>query len=148
MQYPIVTKLETAVFWEFLQFFSSDPLKLCQVGWGALLHRNSQVCPEMFDRVQVGALAGPLENIQRLVPKPLLCCLGCVLRVVVLSEGEPSSQSEVLSNLLHSSFPRSWLNFQSLPLKKIPKTWFCHHHASLQGWCQVSSRCDAFMPKS
>ena len=28
-----------------------------------------------------------------------LCCLGCVLRVIVLLEGEPSSQSEVLSAL-------------------------------------------------
>ena len=30
---------------------------------------------------------------------PLLRCLGCVLRVVVLLEGEPSSQSKVLSTL-------------------------------------------------
>ena len=27
------------------------------------------------------------------------CCLGCVLRVVVLLEGEPSTQSEVLNAL-------------------------------------------------
>ena len=53
----------------------------------------------MLDRVQVQALAGPLKDIQRLVPKPLLCCLGCVLRVIVLLEGEPSPQSEVLSTL-------------------------------------------------
>jgi hypothetical protein len=52
----------------------------------------------MFDRVQVEVLAGPLKDIQRLVPKPLLRCLGCVLRVVVLLEGEPSPQSEVLSS--------------------------------------------------
>ena len=38
-------------------------------------------------------LAGPLKDIQR--PKPLLCCLSCVLRVVLL-EGEPLPQSEVL----------------------------------------------------
>ena len=38
----------------------------------------------------VWALAGPLKDIQRLVPKPLLRCLGCVLRVIVLLEGEPS----------------------------------------------------------
>ena len=44
----------------------------------------------MFDQVQVQALAGPLKDIQRLVPKPLLRCL---LRVVVLLEGEPSPQS-------------------------------------------------------
>ena len=53
----------------------------------------------MFDRVQVQALAWPLKDIQRLVPKPLLCGLGCVFRVIVLLEGEPSPQSEVLSIL-------------------------------------------------
>ena len=37
------------------------------------------------------------KDIQTLVLKPLLCWLGCVLRVVVLLEGEPSPQSEVLS---------------------------------------------------
>ena len=70
----------------------------------------------MCDRVQVWALAGLLKDIQRLVPKLLLSCLGCVLRVVVLLEGELSTQSEVLSaleqvlikdlcTLLRSSFP-------------------------------------------
>uniref|UniRef100_A0A674ADR2 Cytosolic carboxypeptidase 1 n=1 Tax=Salmo trutta TaxID=8032 RepID=A0A674ADR2_SALTR len=38
-------------------------------------------------------------KVSRLVPKPLLRCLGCVLRVVVLLGGEPSPQSEVLSAL-------------------------------------------------
>ena len=45
----------------------------------------------MFDQVQVQALAGPFKDIQRLV------LFGCVLRLVVLLEGEPSPQSEVLS---------------------------------------------------
>ena len=54
----------------------------------------------MSDRVQVRALVGPLKDIQRLVPKPLLHCLGCVLRVVALLEGEPSPQSEVLEHVL------------------------------------------------
>ena len=72
------------------------PLKLCQVGWVASLHSYFQVSPEI-DRVQVRDLAGPLENIQRLFPKPLLRCLVCVLRVIVLLEGEPWPQSEVLS---------------------------------------------------
>ena len=53
----------------------------------------------MFDQVQVQALAGHLKDIQRLVLKPLLHCLDCVLSVVVLLEGEPSPQSEVLSAL-------------------------------------------------
>jgi hypothetical protein len=79
---------------EFLPFFSRDPI--CQVGWGASLHSYLQVSPEMFNLVQVWALA---KDIQRFVPKPLLRCLGCVLRVVVLLEGEPSPQSEVLRAL-------------------------------------------------
>ena len=53
----------------------------------------------MFDGVQVLALAGTLKDIQRLNPKPLLHCLGCVLMVAVLLEVEPSPQSEVLSAL-------------------------------------------------
>ena len=52
-----------------------------------------------LDRVQVRALAGPLKDHGRLVPKPLLHCLGCVFRVIVLLEVEPSAQSEVLSAL-------------------------------------------------
>ena len=135
-------KLGTPVFGEFLPFFSADPLKLCQVGWGALLHSYFKVSPEMFNQVQDRALAGPLKGIQRLVPKPLLRCLGCVLRVIVLLEGEPSPQSEFLitleqvfikdiSVLCSSSFPQSWLVSQSLPLKNIPTAWCCHHHVSL-----------------
>ena len=42
-------KLGTPVFEEFLPLFSADPLKLCQVGWGALLHSYFQVSPEMFE---------------------------------------------------------------------------------------------------
>ena len=49
----------------------------------------------MFDRVQVWAVAGPLKDIQKIVPMPLLRCLGCVRRVTVLLEGAPSPQSDV-----------------------------------------------------
>ena len=38
-------------------------------------------------------------SIMSTCPKPLLNCLGCVLRVVVLLEGKPLPQSEVLSAL-------------------------------------------------
>jgi hypothetical protein len=92
-------KLGTPVFGEFLPSFFADPLKLRQVGWGASLRSYFQVSPKMFHRVQVRALAWSYKDIQRLVPKPLLHCLGCVLRVIVLLEGEPSLQSEVLHAL-------------------------------------------------
>lgn len=39
---------------------------------------------EMLNRVKVGALAGPLLDIDKVFPKPHLCCLGCVLRTVVM----------------------------------------------------------------
>ena len=66
---------------------------------GSVAAQFFQVSLEMFNRVQVQALDGPLKDIQRLVQKPLLRCLGCVLRVIVLLEGESSPQSEVLSTL-------------------------------------------------
>jgi hypothetical protein len=53
----------------------------------------------MFDQVQVQALAWATQGIQSLVPKPLLHCLDCVFRVVVLLEGEPSPQTGTLSTL-------------------------------------------------
>jgi hypothetical protein len=47
--------------------------------------------------VRSGSSPGSGWCQSRLVPKPLLSCLGCVLRVIVLLECEPSPQSEVLS---------------------------------------------------
>ena len=85
--------------WRVSPILLCRSVKLCQVGLGALLHSYFQVPPEMFDQVQVRALPGPLKDIQRLVPKPILHCLGCFLRVVVLLEGEPSPKSEVLGAL-------------------------------------------------
>ena len=64
-----------------------------------------QVSPEIFYWVQSKALAGPLKDIHRVVPKPLLPCLGCVLRVIVLLEGEPSSQTQVLGQVLWARSP-------------------------------------------
>jgi hypothetical protein len=71
---------------EFLPFFSADPLKFSQVGRGASLNIYFQFSSEMFDLIQVRALAGVLKDIKRLFLKTLLRCLGCMLRVVVLSD--------------------------------------------------------------
>ena len=53
----------------------------------------------MFDLVQVWALAGLLKDIQSLVLKSPLHCFADMHRVVVLLEGEPSPESEILSAL-------------------------------------------------
>jgi hypothetical protein len=42
-------------FGEFLLFLSVDPLRLCQVGWGALLHSYFQVSPGILDRATQGS---------------------------------------------------------------------------------------------
>lgn len=53
----------------------------------------------MFDLIQVQALVWPLKNIHRVVLKEHFRCFGDVLGVVVLLEGIPSPQSEVLKTL-------------------------------------------------
>ncbi len=53
----------------------------------------------MLNWVYVRALAGPFKNSHGVVVKPLLHYFSCVLRVIVLLEGKPSAQSEVLSTL-------------------------------------------------
>ena len=93
--------------WVFLPFFSADPLKLCQVVWGPSVGSHFQVSSEMANWVQVRALAGPIKDIHRVVPKPLLHCLGCVLRVIVLLEGEASARFSIRISLsLRSDFPQ------------------------------------------
>lgn len=71
--------------------------QLCQAGWGPLV---------ALDSGQLGALAEPLKDIDSVVPEPLRCCLGCVFRVIVLLEGEPSIQYEYIKHI-HVSRPYS-----------------------------------------
>ncbi|XP_041865098.1 uncharacterized protein LOC121654828 [Melanotaenia boesemani] len=47
-------------------------LKLLQVEWETSMHSHFQISPEMFNRIQVWTLAGPLQDIHRVVLKPLL----------------------------------------------------------------------------
>jgi hypothetical protein len=91
----------TILAYLYLGSFSHSSLQiLARSGWmGSVATQQFQDSQEMFDRVQVRALAGPLKDIKRTVPKPILCCLGCVRRVVVLLQGEPSLQSVGLSTL-------------------------------------------------
>ena len=76
-----------------------SPILLCRSSQ-ALSGWMGSVAAQLFSglsRDQLGSSLGsgwPLKDIQKLVLKPLLRCPGCVLRVVVLLEGEPSPQSE------------------------------------------------------
>ena len=77
---------------------------------------SHQVSPDIFDWIQFSALAGLLRD--RVILKLLLHHLDCVFRIIVLLEGEPLAESEVLSTLdqvfmkdhlstlPHSTFPQ------------------------------------------
>jgi hypothetical protein len=74
---------------------------VAQLEPGLQTYRTSLERPEnsCAATLSIQSLRGPAEKNRRLVLKPPLCCLGCVLRVVILLESEPSPQSEVLSAL-------------------------------------------------
>lgn len=64
-------------------------------------HGHFQVSSEMFNWVQTQA--GSLKDIHRVVLKPLIIVIGYMFRAIVLLEGKPSAQSEVLSSLNQNS---------------------------------------------
>lgn len=73
----------------------------------------------------------------------LACCWGCcpaerwTVTPVWDQEhfGAGAHPGCLVSTMLHSSFPLSWLFSQFLLLKNMPTACCCcHHHASLQGW--------------
>ena len=113
--------------WEMSPILLWSPVRLDGESRCTAVLRFLQRCS--IDRVQGRALAGPLKDIQRLVPKPLLCCLGCVLMVVVLLRSLVLWTGS-LCTLLCSSLPRSGLVSQSL--RNILTTW-CYHHAFTVG---------------
>ncbi len=78
-----------------LQILSSS-VRLDGKRWWTAIFRSLQRCSIGF---KSGAPAGPFKNSHGVVVKPLLRYFSCVLRVIVLLEGKPSAQSEVLSTL-------------------------------------------------
>lgn len=105
-----------------------------------------QISPEMFNWIQVWTLAGPFKDIHRDVLKTFFWYLGLCVHGRCPAERWTSPRSEVnralgagfhsgcLCTLLYLSFPLCWLVSRFLPLKNIPRAWYCHHHASLSGW--------------
>ena len=134
--------------------FCIDTTSLAHLYLGSFTHSSLQIlsssvrldaercCTAIFRSLQRCSIGFKFElwlgHSKTFVPKPPLCCLGCVLRVILLLESEPSPQSVVLRTLeqvfikdlctlLFSSFPRSWQVSQSLPMKNIATAWCCHH---------------------
>ncbi len=73
----------------------SSSVRLDGKRWWTAIFRSLQRCSIGFK----SGLAGPFKNSHGVVVKLLLRYFSCVLRVIVLLEGKPSAQSEVLSTL-------------------------------------------------
>ena len=78
----------TPVFGEFPPFFSADPLKLCQVGWWALLHNYSiwpdwwSVIPSCKDTIHEGITFAHCY----VSASAALCEVWCILHGIVTLE--------------------------------------------------------------
>lgn len=84
-----------------------------------------QISPKTFGRVQVWALAELLKDIRRVVQKPLLSCLGFLLKFFGLSEDEPLLQSEDHSALEQVNINDDYVHcciYLSLDLDNIPSS--------------------------
>ena len=84
----------------YLESFSHSSLQILSSSVRLDGERCCKAISRSLQRCSIGLWLGHSRTL-RLDPKPLLHCLGCVLRVVVLLEGKPSPQSEVLSTLEH-----------------------------------------------
>ena len=73
----------------------SSSVRLDGERWWTAILRSLQRCSIGF---RSGLWLGQSRMV-RVVRKPVVCYFSCVLRVIVLLEGEPSAQSEVLSTL-------------------------------------------------
>ncbi len=78
-----------------LQILSSS-VRLDGKRWWTAIFRSLQRCSIGF---KSGLWLGHSRTVTEVVVKPLLRYFSCVLRVIILLEGKPSAQSEVLSTL-------------------------------------------------
>ncbi len=77
--------------------FFAKMLQICQIARASPVHSPLQITTQMFSRIQVWAMAGPLQNFNLLLVKPFFCWFGCMLWVVVVLK------DEVPLHLQHSS---------------------------------------------
>ena len=84
-------------------FGAVSPILLCRTSQAPSGWMGSVGAQPFSDlSTEVLGLAGPIKDIHRVVPKPLPCYIGCVLRVFVLLEVAPANswKSPGVSKLL------------------------------------------------
>ncbi len=118
----------------------SSPLKFCQVGWG-----QTHIF-RFLQKYLIGFKPRLWLGYSRTFTELSISHACCVLRVIVLLEGEPSAQSEVLNALdwvfilnaldwVSSSQYFGALSFSStLMCPSVPAAEKQHQHTLLLGW--------------
>ena len=119
--------------WGFSAFYSADTLKMLGYSHFSGLFRNVY-----FGSCR--ALAGPLKDIQRVVPKPVLCCLAVCLGSLSCWKVSTLDKVFIKSISVHCSIQLFFNKFLS------PCHWKKTHSMMLPppcSRCLVSSRHDA-----
>ncbi len=80
--------------------FFAKTLQICQIAMASPVYSPLQIIPQIFNRIQVWALAGPFQNFSLFLVKPFFCWFGCMLWVVVVLKD---------SNTWHMNFLFSFL---------------------------------------
>lgn len=116
----------TQVFTTFPQYLKRFWQAQAASDWtGRIVRSYFQISPKTFGRVQVWALAELLKDIRRVVQKPLLSCLGFLLKFFGLLEDEPLLQSEDHSALEQVNINDDFVHcciYLSLDLDKSPSS--------------------------
>ena len=110
-----------------------SPILPCRFSQTLKLDSNLQVFPQIFNGIQVWATQGLSHSCSEAVT--LAAWLGSLSCWKVnichsLRWFQAGSHQWFAWIWLHSLFPLSLPVSQALPLKSIPITWCCHHHAS------------------
>lgn len=84
------------LFWCYKhRYFAILLSRSFQTCWGLSVDRTLSA---IYGHVWLGLYLGHSGTFS-VAPNPVVCCLGCVLRFIVLLEGKSSARSEVLSTL-------------------------------------------------
>lgn len=101
---------------------------------GHLARTRLQICPQIFDGIQVRALGWPLQDTP-ICAQVLASCL-MSWDVALIFPG----------NVLSSWWRLFYEELQFLLQQNSPTTWCCHLHASQLGWCSQVYKLPPFPP--
>ncbi len=86
---------DASFLWYVVPLFQAVGLQLIQVLGLSSTDPSFELSPQILDGVEIWGLAGPLQQVNVVVPKPCLDDFGCVFGVIVLLEDKAPAQMEL-----------------------------------------------------